>query len=71
MAGKGLVGSVRSPAVPAYDDAGNRLDDSVEHELLDWTGTEARWPGGAMETTVVLPNPDVPWRRRWATRGAL
>ncbi len=66
-----MVGMVRSPAVPGFDDAGQPLDDRAEHELLDWTGTEARWPGGAMETTVVLPSPDVPWQRRWATAGRL
>ncbi len=66
-----MVGFVRSPAVPAFDDAGGPLDDSVEHELLDWSGGEARWPDGAMETTVVLPNLDVPWQRRWATGGRL
>jgi hypothetical protein len=71
MAERGLVSFVRSPAVPGVDDAGQQLDDSVEHELLDWSGGVARWPGGAMETTVVLPCLDVPWRRRWATGGRL
>ena len=66
-----MVGIVRSPAVPGFDDAGHELDDTLEHELLDCTGTEARWPGGAMETIIVLPNPDVHWRRRWATGGRL
>jgi hypothetical protein len=71
MSTPGPVSCVRSPAVPGFDDAGQLLDDSVEHELLAWTGSEARWPGGAMETTVVLPNPEVPWQRRWATGGRL
>lgn len=71
MADHGQVSFVRSPAVLGFDDAGQPLDDTVEHELLDWTGAEARWPGGAMETTVVLPKPSVHWRRRWETGGRL
>lgn len=71
MAARGMVGVVRSPAVPGFNDSGHELDDTLEHELLDWTGDDARWPGGAMETLVVLPRADVPWKRRWATGGRL
>jgi hypothetical protein len=55
----------------AYDDTGAPIDERVEHELWDWTGTGARWPGGRLETTVVLPNPDVGWRRRMRSAGRL
>jgi hypothetical protein len=66
-----------APGVPAevrllaYDDTGAPMDDSIEHELWDWTGTGARWWSRQLETTVVPPNPDVSWRRRMRSAGRL